>query len=116
MFDLAAVHAATSTIPTSDFGSGKKKRPTHKAQVVADKKTGKIVVTAFCEGKKNDFAFFKKSQTRIALRTLCLADSGYQGLDKQHPNSHTQKEVQVAFLNARGESRQPGDFARTHRV
>ena len=49
------------------------------------------MATAFCEGKKADFALFKQSRTGLALLTRCLADSGYQGLDKQHTNSQTPK-------------------------
>ena len=71
--------------------SGKKKRHTQKAQVIADQKSKRIMATAFCEGKKADFALFKQSRTGLALRTLCLADSGYQGLDKQHAHSQTPK-------------------------
>lgn len=69
--------------------SGKKKRHTNKAQVLADKASGKIIATAFCEGKKADWALFKQSRTVLSLSTLCLADSGYQGLGKLHKNSQT---------------------------
>jgi len=58
---------------------------------VADKASGIILATAFCEGKKNDFALFKQSRTVLSEPTLCLADSGYQGLDKWHQNSQTPK-------------------------
>ena len=71
--------------------SGKKKRHTQKAQVICDKKTGKIIATAFCEGKKSDFALFKQSHTVLSLNVFCLADSGYQGLEKQHASSKTPK-------------------------
>jgi transposase len=50
-----------------------------------------VIATAFCEGKQADFALFKKSRTPLPATTLCLADSGYQGLDKQHQNSRTPK-------------------------
>ena len=59
--------------------------------MIADKISGKIIATAFCEGKMQDFALYKKSRTVISLQTLSLADSGYQGLDKQHPNIRTPK-------------------------
>ena len=73
------------------YYSGKKKRHTYKAQIVADKKTGRIIATAFAEGKMQDFALFKQSRTVFSQTTLCLADSGYQGLDKRHSNSRTPK-------------------------
>ncbi len=58
---------------------------------MADQKTGRVLATAFSEGKKNDFALFKASRTVLPSETLCLADSGYQGLDKWHKNSQTPK-------------------------
>jgi transposase len=58
---------------------------------LADLKTGKVIATAFCSGKRADFALFKQSRTAIASPLLCLADSGYQGLDKRHQNSLTPK-------------------------
>ena len=53
--------------------------------------TGKILATAFCEGKKTDFALFKASRTPLSAVQTCLADSGYQGLDKIRPNAQTPK-------------------------
>jgi hypothetical protein len=85
------VSLSTSEKKQRRYYSGKKKRHTQKAQVVADKKTGQILATAFCEGKTADFALFKASGTVLAQTTLCLADSGYQGLDKLHPNSRIPK-------------------------
>jgi hypothetical protein len=58
---------------------------------LADQCTGLIIATAFCEGKKNDFALFKQSRTPLLAAELCLGDSGYQGLDKLHKNSQTPK-------------------------
>ena len=74
--------------------SGKKKRHTQKAQLVADQKTKRILATAFSEGKLHDFKLhdFKllgKSRLAILPATQCLADSGYQGLTKLHDNSQT---------------------------
>ena len=59
--------------------------------MLADLRTGKIVATAFCEGKCADFALFKRSKTPLTRMGLCLADSGYQGLDKLHANARTPK-------------------------
>ena len=67
--------------------SGKKKRHTQKAQVVADPKTGRIVATAFCAGKVHDFKLFKQSRVVLCPETKCLAGSGYLGLKKCHDNS-----------------------------
>ena len=73
------------------YYSGKKKGHTLKAQVIADKITGKIVATDFCEGKKADFALFKKSKTALSISIATLTDSGYQGIKKLHANSETPK-------------------------
>ena len=67
--------------------SGKKKRHTQKAQVVADPKTGRILATAFSAGKMHDFKLFQESRLAMKPQTQCLADSGYLGLKKHHGNS-----------------------------
>ncbi len=69
--------------------SGKKKRHTQKAQVVADQKTRMILATAFSAGKTHDFKLFKQSRMAMPQQTKCLADSGYLGIAKQHENSQT---------------------------
>ncbi len=67
--------------------SGKKKRHTQKAQIIADPKTGRILATAFSRGKTHDFKMFVQSRLAIVPQTQCLADSGYLGLKKCHANS-----------------------------
>jgi transposase len=56
---------------------------------LADKRTGRVLATAFCEGRTHDFALFKQSRTALAPTVACLGDSGYQGLDGLHANSRT---------------------------
>jgi len=56
---------------------------------VTDARTGQILAAAFCEGKCAEFALFKRSRTALAALVVCLADSGYQGLDKRHAHSQT---------------------------
>lgn len=73
------------------YYSGKKKCHTQKAQVIGDKKSGKLIATAFCEGKKHDLALYKQSRTLLWEESVPLADSGYQGRDKLHPNAKTPK-------------------------
>ncbi len=48
-----------------------------------------IIATAFANGSTHDFHLFNESKTAIAKLTLCLADSGYQGLMDLHANSKT---------------------------
>ncbi len=50
-----------------------------------------IIATAFANGSTHDFRLFKESKTAIAKQTLCLADSGYQGLMDLHANSKIPK-------------------------
>lgn len=54
---------------------------------MVDKKTGKIICTAFCEGKKHDFRLFKESKIRPHKDIKTITDTGYQGIQKLHPNS-----------------------------
>jgi transposase len=50
--------------------------------------TGNILSATFCAGRKHDFQLFK--ETGVSLpHVLLLADAGYQGVAKIHPNSQT---------------------------
>ncbi len=62
-----------------------------KSQVIADLASGRILATAFCAGKMHDLKRFLSSRAKICARTLCLADSGYQGIHKAHALSQTPK-------------------------
>jgi hypothetical protein len=53
---------------------------------VAEKKTRKIICTAFGKGRRHDFKLFKDSKTHIHPRTKCSVDTGYQGIAKLHSN------------------------------
>ena len=53
---------------------------------MADKKTRKILCTAFGKGRRHDFKLFKKSKTHIHPDIKCAVDTGYQGLAKIHTN------------------------------
>lgn len=57
--------------------------------MIAEQQTQQIIATAFARGSVHDFTLFKQSQTPIAAETACLADRGFQGLDKLHANSQT---------------------------
>lgn len=52
-----------------------------------DKKTKKIICTAYCNGKKHDFKLFKDSKIRLDSQLLVMTDTGYQGIKKIHENS-----------------------------
>ena len=60
-----------------------------KAQVVVDQATGQIICTAFGKGRVHDFRLFKGHRLPMLPQQLCLADKGYQGIVKLHPNSCT---------------------------
>ncbi len=51
--------------------------------------TRQIVCTAHAKGRIHDFKLFKASRVRLHPTRQCLADKGYQGLSKLHPNSRT---------------------------
>ena len=69
--------------------SGKKKRHTLKSQLILHPKSHTILATAFAPGKVHDFELFTRSGVEFSEKTCCLADSGYQGLQKLHENSQT---------------------------
>jgi hypothetical protein len=73
------------------YYSGKKKRPTQKAQVVVAHKTREIICVAVGKGREHDVKLFKRSQLPIQAESECLAYRGYQGLQKLHSNSQTPK-------------------------
>jgi transposase len=56
-------------------------------QLIIDQLTGLILSTFFGIGRIHDFRLFKASQVRLAQSQMCLADKGYQGLDKRHAHS-----------------------------
>jgi IS5 family transposase len=73
------------------YSSGKKKRHTQKAQVVRAHKTREIICVATGKGREHDLKLFKRSKLTIQAEIECLADRGYQGLQKLHPTSQTPK-------------------------
>jgi hypothetical protein len=46
-----------------------------------------IIATAFGTGSKHDYRLFQESYAGIAQDILCLADTGYLGINKLHANS-----------------------------
>lgn len=54
---------------------------------MVDKKTKKIICSAYSNGKKHDFRLFKESKVVFKSTTLVLTDTGYQGIKKFHKNS-----------------------------
>lgn len=55
--------------------------------MVVDKKSQKIICTAFSNGKRHDFRLFKESKTRLHPKVRALTDTGYQGIQNIHANS-----------------------------
>lgn len=56
-----------------------------------DKKSQKIICTAFSNGKRHDFRLFKESEIHIHPGILALTDSGYLGLQKLHAKTQMPK-------------------------
>jgi hypothetical protein len=54
---------------------------------VVDKKTTRILCTAFSNGKRHDFRLFKESKVHINRDTKVITDTGYQGIQKLHARS-----------------------------
>ena len=59
--------------------------------MIVDKKSRKIICTAFTNGKRHDFRLFKESKTKIHPKTKIITDTGYQGLQKIHFNTSMPK-------------------------
>lgn len=55
--------------------------------MAVDRTSGKIICTAFCNGKKHDIRLLRESKTRMKKETELLVDSGYQGAQKDHKNT-----------------------------
>ena len=54
-----------------------------------DKRDRRVLKTSFANGKRHDFRMFKESEFLVGPRVKILADTGYQGIQKIHPNSIT---------------------------
>ena len=60
--------------------------------MIADRKTKRIICVAETRGKVHDFALYKNTiGERVSKNIKGQADSGYQGIEKYHPNSETPK-------------------------
>jgi len=64
-----------------------KKRDSIKTQLLADKRTKKILVTSSCNGRRHDFRQFKEMRLPIHPTKQIIADTGYQDLQKLHANT-----------------------------
>ena len=62
-----------------------------KAQVIINQRDGEILCTAYGKGREHDFKLDKRSKIRIRKETKCLADKGYQGIQKYYYLSQTPK-------------------------
>ena len=72
--------------------SGKKKRHTIKTQIVVCAKSKNVIAIFTDCGRTHDFKMWKKSiGVRVVKHIKIQADSGYQGIVKQHENSETPK-------------------------
>jgi hypothetical protein len=69
-----------------DFYSGKKKRHTVKSEIRINKKGRIVHVSKPVPGRVHDFNLFKQGPP-LPDHTRGYFDSGYQGVDKIHPNS-----------------------------
>jgi IS5 family transposase len=54
---------------------------------VVNQETGEVICTAHGKGREHDFRIFKDSKLFLRKELKCLADKGYQGIQKQHTNS-----------------------------
>ena len=59
--------------------------------MAVDKRTKRVICTAYSNGKKHDFRLYKDSKTKIHPEIKVLTDSGYQGLQKLHGKTEMPK-------------------------
>jgi hypothetical protein len=87
-YDIILIDATETPIERpkkqKHYYSGKKKKHTLKTQLVMDKRSQKIICTAFSNGKRHDFRLFKESKIHIHPDINALTDSAYLGLQKVH--------------------------------
>jgi hypothetical protein len=62
-----------------------------KSQIAVDKKTQKIICTAYTNGKRHDFRFLKESKIRFQSDIMVMTDTGYIGLQKIHAKTSMPK-------------------------
>ena len=58
---------------------------------MVDKRTKKVICTAFGNGKKHDFRLFKESGVRWTEKNCGVTDSGYTGIKRLQKNSRLPK-------------------------
>ena len=56
---------------------------------MVDQLTKQIICTAHGKGRVHDFQLFKTSSVKLQPKVECLADKGYQGIQRLHANSRT---------------------------
>ena len=53
--------------------------------------TRQVLCVQIAKGKEHDFSIYKRSKLIIHKASELLADKGYQGIQRLHPNSRTPK-------------------------
>lgn len=77
--------------------------------MLADVKTREILCRDYGKGRTHDFKLWKSSRIGIDKKIECLADKGYQGIQKIHQNSripHKKKRNQSLNLEQKQLNRQ----------
>ena len=80
--------------------------------MVVNQVTGAIVCTAYAKGRVHDFRLFKQSRLPLNAKLQVLADKGYQGILKRHPNSQTPKKKPKNVTLSEADHRYNRDLAR----
>ena len=84
-----------------NFYSGKRKQHTRYFKGSPYQVTKEIICPAHSKVREHDLGIFKESKVRFHKGLECLADKGYQGIDKLHSHSCIpQKMTRKAELSA----------------
>jgi hypothetical protein len=82
------------------------------SQVLLNQVTKEIICLAHSKGREHDVGIFKESKVRFNKELECLADKGYQGIEKLHSHSCIpKKKTRKAELSAEDKS-QNSDLAK----
>lgn len=88
VIDVTETPIERPTVGQKQYYSGKKKQHTLKCQVLADRESGEIICLNFGAGRQHDFSLFKVSGIQMHPDIESLQDSGYQGIQSYHAQSH----------------------------
>ena len=87
-----------------------------KTQVIVDKKTRRVICTAFATGRRHDFRLFKESKVHIHKDIEVQTDTGYQGITRIHATTLIPKKRTKEISSARMTNEHALGFLKRFRI